>query len=72
MPKRKMKPPGRCPQAMRARIEAVSDECEPVSVCQSVAYSGGKPPPFGQRVLSVLLEPVSIVDVAFEVEMVVD
>ena len=33
---------------------------------------GGKLPPFGQRVFSVLLEPVSVVDVAFEIEVIVD
>ncbi|QNL19659.1 hypothetical protein HXX25_10180 [Hyphobacterium sp. CCMP332] len=49
----------------------MSDEREPVSFCQGVADSGGKPPPFGQRDLAALLEPASVVDVARGIEDVV-
>jgi len=33
---------------------------------------GGKLTPFGERVLPILLEPVSVVEMSFEVEMIVD
>jgi len=46
-------------------VVVVSDESELVSVCQICVDLGGKLPPFSQRVFSVLLEPVSVVDVAF-------
>jgi len=50
----------------------VSDQSELVSVCQEFFDLGGKLPPFGQRDLPALLEPVAVVDVALEIEMIVD
>ena len=50
----------------------VSDESEPVSVCWGLANLGGKLPPFGQRDFAVFLKPVSVVDVALEIEVIVD
>ena len=50
----------------------MSDKSEPVSVSMEFADLCGKLPPFGQRIFPVLLEPVAVVDVALEIEMIVD
>ena len=71
MPKRKMQPPGPCPQAMLTPIEALSDESERFPVCQGLAGLSRKQPPFGQRDLAALPEPASVVDVALGIEDVV-
>ena len=50
----------------------LSDESELVSVYQGFGNLDCKLPTFGQRDLPVLLEPVSVVDVALEIEVIVD
>jgi len=57
---------------MLCSTRVVSDESELVSVEQVFTGLGGKLPPLGQRVFPVLLEPVSVADVAFKIEVVVD
>jgi len=53
-------------------MAVLSDQSELVSDWQGFAGLGGKLPPFGQRDLPVLLEPVAVVEVSFEIEVIVD
>ena len=48
-----------------------SDQSEPVSVLQGLASLGGKLPPFGQGDFPVPAEPVSIIDLAFKIDVIV-
>ena len=50
----------------------LSDKSEPVRLGTERLWSGGELPPFGQGDLPVFLEPVAVVEVAFEVEVIVD
>ena len=52
-------------------MAVVSDQSEPLSDCQGFVDLGGKWPPFGQGDFPAFLEPVSIVDVTLEIEVVV-
>lgn len=49
-----------------------SDKSELVSVSTATGDLHGKLPPFSQRDLPVLLEPVSVVKMTLEIEVIVD
>jgi len=50
----------------------LSDQSELVSVCRGFGGLGGKLPPFCQRGGTVFLEPVTLVEMSFEIEVIVD
>ncbi|MEE2565086.1 hypothetical protein V0U35_00200 [Hyphobacterium sp. Y6023] len=56
----------------RGEQEVMSDKSELVSVFRGFVNLGGKLPPFFQRGGTVFLEPVALVEMSFEIEVIVD